>query len=173
MAYRNVTQSLHKSDKMHIAGDRSANGARDDARASLSSAGAASSPDTPFTGNENNDSLWCFSSTPPANLPLSRWTSVSNDDKLLTHLFSLFWTWEPTLTRILHREWLLHSLSTKPAEEGSVSSAPSIGRKAPFCSELLINSILAISMVCVSQQWECAFFGIRNLGNLGLLGLFL
>ena len=157
MAYRDITQSLHKIDKMHIAGDRSANGARDDARASLSSAGAASSHDTPFTGNENNDSLWCFSSTPPANLPLSRWTSVSNDDKLLTHLFTLFWTWEATLTRILHREWLLHSLSAKPAGEGVVSSASPIdAQEAQFCSELLINSILAISMVCVSQPWGCA-----------------
>ena len=139
VAYRDVTQNLEKINNKHRSGDRSTKDGGDDA-----------SPDAPYTGNENDDSRRGSSIISHPNLPLSRWTTVSNDDELLNHLFNLFWTWEATLTRILHREWLVNSLSARSATENGVLSLPKDIQEVQFCSELLINSILAISMVWLS-----------------------
>ena len=140
VAYRDVTQNLEKINNKHGAGDRSTKDGGDDAR-------AVSSPDAPYTGNENDDSRRGASIMSHPNLPLSRWTTVSNDDELLNHLFTLFWTWETTITRILHREWLVNSLYARSATENGVSCLPEDIQEVQFCSELLINSILAISTV--------------------------
>lgn len=80
---------------------------------------------------------WRPEGTEVVPLPVSRWTSVSKNERLLNHLLILFWTWDHVLARIVHRELLLESLSTE---------APG-GSDFEFCSEFLINSILAISMV--------------------------
>ncbi|KAM4064316.1 fungal specific transcription factor [Hirsutella rhossiliensis] len=54
----------------------------------------------------------------------------------------MFWTWDSTLATILHRELLLDTLS---AERDATSSAPREA-EAQFCSDFLINSMLAVSM---------------------------
>ncbi|KAM4066770.1 fungal specific transcription factor [Hirsutella rhossiliensis] len=54
----------------------------------------------------------------------------------------MFWTWDSTLATILHRELLLDTLY---AERDATSSAPREA-EAQFCSDFLINSMLAVSM---------------------------
>lgn len=86
-----------------------------------------------------------------AVLPLSRWTTVTADETLLNHLFALFWTWDHSLARILHRELLLDGLTADTQGPGRPDTR--------FCSEFLINSILAVSTVrrrACADPWERA-----------------
>lgn len=82
---------------------------------------------------------WKRAGFPERTLPLSRWTSVSSDEGLLNRLFSLFWTWDHSLARILHRDLLLESLTAEQEAPGEPDTQ--------YCSEFLINAILAVSMV--------------------------
>lgn len=136
LAYKDVTQSIHDG---RDAGEQIDAGMGETTRASLSS--AVSSANTNYSSRQISSRG--PSSEVSATLPLARWTTVSNDENLLNHLFTLFWTWESTLSRILSRELLIDSLSAAPDATSSASS----GLETEFCSELLVNSILAISMV--------------------------
>lgn len=162
--YRYVTHSVTGT---HEPGHQSATGLKELTTASLSSADAISSVDTCYPSHQESFPGQNSSSKPQAKLRLSQWTKVSNDDDLLSHLFSLFWTWERSLTRILHREMLLDSLS---AEWDATSDAPTT-TQTEFCSELLVNSILAISMV--SGSMVTAHFSQANDYNLSSSGLLL
>ncbi|CAG1963325.1 unnamed protein product [Fusarium graminearum] len=51
-----------------------------------------------------------FIDLPGYTFPISRWTTVSNDDKLLSHLLMLFWTWDTSRNRIIDRTILEEDL---------------------------------------------------------------
>ncbi|UNI14819.1 hypothetical protein JDV02_001411 [Purpureocillium takamizusanense] len=87
-------------------------------------------------------------------LPLSRWTAVTRDEGVLNHLFALFWTWDHSLARILHRELLLDSLTADPEAPGHIDTC--------FCSQFLINSILAISTSCFYKSDGPSMFALRG-----------
>lgn len=72
-------------------------------------------------------------------LPLSNWTLVAAGDALLTHLFKLFFTWDTTLTRLFHRRLLTEIIVYRQVAERPYENQ----LDAQFCSELLVNSILA------------------------------
>lgn len=77
-------------------------------------------------------------------LPISRWTSVSTDDKLLNHLLLLFWTWDTTANRVVDRTLF---------EDGLKFLDPSDQRGLQFCSPFLVNALLALA--CVSMpHWR-------------------
>ncbi|PFH60997.1 hypothetical protein XA68_18415 [Ophiocordyceps unilateralis] len=76
----------------------------------------------------------------PKVLPVSLWTSVSDDNMMLTGLLTLFWTWAPTASRLVHREMFLAGLC---AAAGSTAVTAHFG-----CSKLLVNAILALSSAC-------------------------
>ncbi|KAL6695522.1 hypothetical protein J3F84DRAFT_374608 [Trichoderma pleuroticola] len=76
---------------------------------------------------------------PHGILPLSQWTSLSMDDRYLTHLLALFATWDNTLSNIVFRSTFLKDLQLGPAEP----------RK--FCSSFLVHSIIAVSHLYISQ----------------------
>lgn len=81
-------------------------------------------------------------------LPVSRWTTVSKDDKFLSHLLLLFWTWDTTVNRVLDRtifEEDLKSLDPISIQEG-----------LPFCSPFLVNAILALA--CLYSTNSATFF---------------
>ncbi|KAG6038315.1 hypothetical protein E4U41_004337 [Claviceps citrina] len=75
-------------------------------------------------------------------LPLSRWTDLSDDDVVLTHLFKLFWTWDTTLSRFIHRWMLIEAIRMPPSSEES----PADEFLLQFCSSALINAILAYTL---------------------------
>jgi hypothetical protein len=85
-----------------------------------------------------------FIDLPALSLPLSRWTSACEDDRLMNHLLTLFWTWdnmvEPTLFRPLFEE----DLSNHDPQTTNLDS------HASFCSHFLVNALLALS--CVSTH---------------------
>ncbi|KAF9879336.1 nitrogen assimilation transcription factor nira [Colletotrichum karsti] len=84
---------------------------------------------------------------PGITLPLSRWTTVSHDDKLLTRLLDLFWAWDGTLSLLVDRELLAAELST---------GVPGPGEKHRFCSPLLINAILAVSSLHSTRDYSAS-----------------
>ncbi|CAI0655006.1 unnamed protein product [Colletotrichum noveboracense] len=67
-------------------------------------------------------------------LPVSRWTTVLKDDKILTQLLELFWAWDGTLSCLVARDLFSAELSNADAQQ-----------KHQFCSPLLVNAILAVS----------------------------
>ncbi|KAF7554027.1 hypothetical protein G7Z17_g3249 [Cylindrodendrum hubeiense] len=76
-------------------------------------------------------------------LPIARWTRVSSDDEMLTHLLTLFWTWDNTLTRIVDRGLFFEGM----CDEGSPKLDPGGTIYHGFCSELLVNAMLAVSTI--------------------------
>lgn len=154
-AYGDVTHAVIGT---HERGHQGATGLKKHTTPRLSSADAITSVDTYYPSHRESFPGQNSSSKPQVKLRLSQWTKVSNDDDLLSYLFSLFWTWERSLTRILHREMLLDSLSP---EWDATSDAPTTTQTA-FCSELLVNSILAVSMVSGSKG-NCTFSASKRL----------
>ncbi|KAI7760524.1 hypothetical protein LZL87_009408 [Fusarium oxysporum] len=71
-------------------------------------------------------------------LPVSRWTNVIQDDKFLSHLLLLFWTWGTSCNRIIDRTIFEDDLKNL---DPTTSGAPSELR---FCSPFLVNAILAL-----------------------------
>lgn len=79
-------------------------------------------------------------------LPFSRWTNVIQDDKLLSHLLLLFWTWDTSCNRIIDRAIFEDDLKNlSPTTQG----VPSALR---FCSPFLVNAILAVSCVSIYDE---------------------
>ena len=76
-----------------------------------------------------------------SKLPLSRWTNVSTDERLMNHLVNLFFTWDNIVERAFYRPIF---------EEDIVALDPSSDNDRPnqFCSRFLVNALLAAS--CVS-----------------------
>lgn len=68
------------------------------------------------------------------------WTSVSDDDALVSHLISLHFTWNGCTSN-----WIDRDLFLRDMRSGNLDSR--------FCSPLLVNSILA--MACVSTPALC------------------
>ncbi|PCD41991.1 hypothetical protein AU210_004529 [Fusarium oxysporum f. sp. radicis-cucumerinum] len=72
-------------------------------------------------------------------LPLSRWTKVMQDDKFLSHLLLLSWTWDTSCDRIIDRNIFEDDLKNLDPTTSGASS------ELRFCSPFLVNAILAIS----------------------------
>ncbi|KAI9035129.1 transcription factor domain-containing protein [Aspergillus affinis] len=66
----------------------------------------------------------------PYRVPASPWTSVTDDDDLVSHLVSLYFTWDYPFYAFLDRRVLVKNLVV-----GNVSS--------DFCSPFLVNALLA------------------------------
>ncbi|KAF6807801.1 nitrogen assimilation transcription factor nira [Colletotrichum sojae] len=74
-------------------------------------------------------------------LPVSRWTTVSQDDGLLTLLIDLFWTWDSTLSRLIDRDIFLAELAAADQQ-----------KTYRFCSPLLVNALLAVSCLHATRK---------------------
>ncbi|KAF5609878.1 pathway-specific regulatory nit-4 [Fusarium subglutinans] len=72
-------------------------------------------------------------------LPFSRWTNIIQDDKFLSHLLLLFWTWDTSCNRILDRTIFEDDLRNLDPTTPGVPSA------LRFCSPFLVNALLAVS----------------------------
>ncbi|EWZ78317.1 hypothetical protein FOWG_17403 [Fusarium oxysporum f. sp. lycopersici MN25] len=72
------------------------------------------------------------------DLPLSRWTTVSQDDRQMNHLLTMFFTWDNIVERAFYRPIF---------EEDTITMDPHLPDNHPknFCSRFLINALLAVS----------------------------
>ncbi|SPJ78507.1 related to pathway-specific regulatory protein nit-4 [Fusarium torulosum] len=82
-----------------------------------------------------------FVDLPGYTLPLSRWTTISDDDRLLSHLLLLFWTWDTICSRVIDR--------TMFEEDLKAINHPNELR---FCSPFLVNALLAVSCLYTTNQ---------------------
>lgn len=72
-------------------------------------------------------------------LPAKPWTEVTTDNGFVSHLISLWLTWDHVC-----RNWIDKDLFIAAMKSGDVNS--------PFCSPFLVNTIL--SQACVSQPYS-------------------
>lgn len=80
---------------------------------------------------------------PLFEFPAQPWTSVTSDSAFVSHLISLWLTWDHVC-----RNWIDRDLFIMAMQSGDVQS--------PFCSPFLVNAIL--SQACVSlQQFHLPF----------------
>jgi hypothetical protein len=76
-----------------------------------------------------------LSDTPIFEAPANPWTSTTDDDDFVSHLISLYFTWQHCISSYLDRDLFLRDMRSKDL-------------RSHFCSPLLVNSILAVA--CVS-----------------------
>ncbi|PLB53597.1 pathway-specific regulatory protein [Aspergillus steynii IBT 23096] len=90
----------------------------------------------------------------PYRMPARPWTSVTNDDDLVSHLVSLYFTWDYPFYAFVDRNVLVKHLTL-----GNVSS--------DFCSQFLVNALLA-NACHYSQYYSEAYTvpgDIRTMGT--------
>lgn len=84
-----------------------------------------------------------FVDLPSQDLALSRWTRVSDDDRLMNHLLRMLFTWDNIVERTLYRPLLEEDIA-------SMDPASADGDSGSFCTRFLISALLAAS--CVSPH---------------------
>ncbi|KAI5276267.1 hypothetical protein E4T47_00937 [Aureobasidium subglaciale] len=84
-----------------------------------------------------------ISSEPPYRLPAKPWTTLTDDDDLVTHLVSLYMEWVNPFFRPLEEDLFVAAM-----QAGDLTSE--------YCSPFLVNSILAYA--CLYSEREGAFF---------------
>ncbi|KAJ3952339.1 hypothetical protein N0V92_011227 [Colletotrichum tropicale] len=99
-------------------------------------------------------SLSAESTDASITLPVSRWTTVSKDDRILTQLLALFWEWDDTLSRLVARELFSAELSNADAQQ-----------KHQFCSSLLVNAILAVSSLHSTRKHSSLRMDATNIAQ--------
>jgi hypothetical protein len=82
-----------------------------------------------------------FFDLPALELNLARWTTVSNDNNLLNHIITLFWTWDNAVERMIYRPLLEEDLAQADPNDDGVETHT-------YCSRFLVNALLALA--CVS-----------------------
>lgn len=75
----------------------------------------------------------------PYRVPASPWTSVTDDDDLVSHLVSLYFTWDYPFYAFVDRKVLVKHLTV-----GNIFS--------DFCSPFLVNALLANACVWPSRR---------------------
>ncbi|KXJ90100.1 nitrate assimilation regulatory protein nirA [Microdochium bolleyi] len=86
------------------------------------------------------------------DLPLSRWTTVSTDDRMMNHLLRLFFTWDNIVERIVYRPILEEDIATaEPSSSDMVTGK--------FCSRFLINALLAASCLYTREPMTFKYLG--------------
>jgi len=112
----------------------------------------------PATRNLTSSSDEFVKAPPAANfdpepiMPVSRWTIVSQDNKLLTYLIELFWTWDDTLSHLIDRELFIGELSAARPDS-------STGQNRGFCSPFLVNAILAVASLHATRKESESYSG--------------
>lgn len=71
----------------------------------------------------------------PVKVPAKPWTTVTDDDALVSHLISLYFTWDYPFYAFVDREILI-----KHMQAGDLQS--------DFCNPYLVNALLANACVC-------------------------
>jgi hypothetical protein len=83
---------------------------------------------------------------PGYTLPLSRWTTISSDDKPLSYLLLLYWTCDTVCSRVIDRTIFEEDLK-------SLAPPSSQPHALCFCSPFLVNALLAVSCLRSLLMW--------------------
>ncbi|KAJ6139626.1 hypothetical protein N7471_006112 [Penicillium samsonianum] len=82
---------------------------------------------------------------------VSRWTEVTDDDSLISHLMTMYFTWHYPFFTTLSKNMFYRDYIR--------------GVSSSYCSALLVNSILALG--CHFSSWQGAFEDPQNLATAG------
>ncbi|KAJ5982542.1 hypothetical protein N7451_012642 [Penicillium sp. IBT 35674x] len=83
-----------------------------------------------------------LSDIPIFEVPAKPWTSTTDDDDFASHLISLYFTWQHSISYYLDRDLFLRDMRSKELS-------------SHFCSPFLVNSILAVA--CFYSDYDEAF----------------
>ncbi|KAJ5764424.1 transcriptional regulator family: Fungal Specific TF [Penicillium manginii] len=84
-------------------------------------------------------------------LPVRRWTQATEDDSLVSHLLTMYFTWHYPFFTILAKDMFYRDYVR--------------GVSSPYCSALLVNAMLALG--CHFTTWRGAFSDPNNLATAG------
>ena len=101
-----------------------------------SNAESMSSADTNPRKRRMVMSIQSLSDEPLFDLPAKPWTAVTDDDHFVSHLVSLYFTWEHAACHLVDREIFLEDMKNGQLD-------------AQCCSPLLVNALLATACVGV------------------------
>ncbi|KAJ5126680.1 hypothetical protein N7448_007459 [Penicillium atrosanguineum] len=93
---------------------------------------------SPFGSSHRYMDIKRISDIPLYRVPAQPWTSVTNDDDFVSHLISLYFTWNNCTSN-----WIDRDLFLRDMRSGNLESR--------FCSPLLVNSVLA--MACLYSDY--------------------
>jgi hypothetical protein len=82
---------------------------------------------------------------------VSRWTEVTNDDSLISHLMTMYFTWHYPFFTILSKDLFYRDYIR--------------GVSSSYCSALLVNAMLALG--CHFSSWKGAFDDTHDLATAG------
>ncbi|KAJ5690255.1 transcriptional regulator family: Fungal Specific TF [Penicillium macrosclerotiorum] len=83
--------------------------------------------------------------------PVRRWTEVTDDNVLISHLLTMYFTWHYPFFTILAKDLFYRDYIQ--------------GISSPYCSALLVNAMLALG--CHFSSWSGAFDDPQNLSTAG------
>jgi hypothetical protein len=72
---------------------------------------------------------------PLFNVPAKPWTTVTDDTQFVSHLVSLYFTWNHPFSQFIDQQTFLEHMISGDLE-------------SQFCSPFLVNSLLAVASVC-------------------------
>jgi hypothetical protein len=93
------------------------------------------SPEGSFVDSHSHVTLEMLCDIPLFQVPAKPWTAVTDDDNLVSHLVSLYFTWEHPFSQLVDQVILLAEMS-----KGGLGSE--------LCTPFLVNSLLAMASVC-------------------------
>lgn len=70
----------------------------------------------------------------PLQVPAKPWTRVTDSDEMVSHLVSLYFTWDHPCLQVLDQALFLAHMNSNTA--------------SAFCTPFLVNCILALAIVC-------------------------
>lgn len=74
------------------------------------------------------------------SVDITPWTNASDDNRMMNHLLSLFWTWDNHVERVIYRPLFQEDLA-RGRERNWITSSHA------FCSPFLVNALLALGCV--------------------------
>lgn len=93
------------------------------------------SPEGSFVDSHSHVTLEMLCDIPLFQVPAKPWTAVTDDDNLVSHLVSLYFTWEHPFSQLVDQVILLAEMN-----KGDLGSE--------LCTPFLVNSLLAMASVC-------------------------
>lgn len=84
-------------------------------------------------------------------IPVRRWTQVTEDDSLISHLLTMYFTWHYPFFTILAKDVFYRDYVR--------------GISSPYCSPLLVNAMLALG--CHFSAWQGAFADPQDIATAG------
>lgn len=135
-------------------------GASDSRAADATSGGGSEdvsmqSPSNPFVDSHFQVTMEMLCDIPLFKVPAKPWTAVTDDDHLISHLISLYFTWHHPFSQLVDQSTFLEEMV-----KGDLNSE--------LCTPFLVNSMLAMASVCFHQSFANFTFHPDLEGLLGL-----